>query len=622
MTENDILNELRFEDENEELNALTLTTLLNSGVEEALSNLSPAQLIRLEKNVQKLKRQKTPNSAANVTSTLGLEDGVLKQQMGGGESSGVSSIRKRRVSDGEGSIASVSTVSERSRPTGGQYMNLPASTPHVEFREGMEWLIFTYSTKGHIQEYHIRADIDDINVEDIPDDFKIENCVYPRALVPREAYVGNRYDYETVVNEIAWRLCWRNPGVLNAKRGLIQRAVDSYRNRTSENRSRRVMRQEKLHSQNIYGKRGAGLLDDGHGDGSDIGFGGSSGLSMIRVPGPKTLTLNHVDSEGKPCKIKIRVDVEGVDLSLVDEEFRAANAVYPQAMSPIGEDLGVNGSGLGGSNPNPYGPDHNDRWEYENACNELAWKLAWLNGSKLGGKRDLLARAVEAYHARMEAAERARQAVLHHHQHIAVDGVYDPAAAAAAAMMYHHHHHPLHQQHIVDGVHYDDAMIHHHVHHGSGGGLLDKNEEFSQMVAHTLQQAIAQGVVPAHEAAGFQHSLQQHHVATSQYAASNGVEPYGAYIQPHHLHGEDPSQQYHHSMYAVHHQMQQPMQHQMHHAYHHHHVGDSPASPRQDQQRHAEVADNDHGPNDVVSHPDGEENAPQTLSTSELLHSL
>ena len=47
-------------DENDEINAITLTNLFNSGVEEALSNLSPAQLIQLEKNVQKLKKQKNP----------------------------------------------------------------------------------------------------------------------------------------------------------------------------------------------------------------------------------------------------------------------------------------------------------------------------------------------------------------------------------------------------------------------------------------------------------------------------------------------------------------------------------------------------------------------------------
>src|SRR5205807_6871321 len=47
-------------DEDEELNAFTLSALLNSGVEEALSSLTPEQLMRLAQNVEKLKKQKTP----------------------------------------------------------------------------------------------------------------------------------------------------------------------------------------------------------------------------------------------------------------------------------------------------------------------------------------------------------------------------------------------------------------------------------------------------------------------------------------------------------------------------------------------------------------------------------
>ena len=47
---------------------------------------------------------------------------------------------------------------------------------------------------------------------------------------------------------LLWKLTWLNAPVLSGKRGLIQRAVDSYRNRLPETRSRRVLRQEKLHS--------------------------------------------------------------------------------------------------------------------------------------------------------------------------------------------------------------------------------------------------------------------------------------------------------------------------------------------------------------------------------------
>jgi len=394
-------------DENEELNALTLTTLLNSGVEEALSNLSPAQLIQLEKNVQKLKRQK---------STTGTPIRTPKSSSG-------SASRKRRMSDSDAVDGD-----DRPRPSGGQYMNLPASTPQVEWRDGIEWLNFTYSTKGHIQEYCIRVDVDELSLDEIPEDFKNDNCVYPRALVPRDAYIGNRWEYETSVNEIAWKLVWRNAGVLSGKRGLIQRAVDSYRNRTPENRSRRVMRQEKLVTTSggsSARKRSAMEADE------DL---------AARVPGPKTLTLQYTTKDGEQSKVKIRVDIDAVDLSQMDEDFRCNNCIYPQALTD--RESYTEG-----------------RWEYENACNELAWKLSWLNSQKLAGKRNLLQKAVDAYQSRAEAAERVRRNAARHGMSSMDHGVIGGG-----------HGHDL-----------DDV-------------LLDKNEEFSQMVANTLQQALSQHV--------------------------------------------------------------------------------------------------------------------------------
>jgi hypothetical protein len=321
-------------DEDEELNAFTLSALLNSGVEEALSSLTPEQLMRLAQNVEKLKKQKTPRRKVE------------------------SSPRKRRSSTSE----SVSDI-QKPRSSGGQFMNLPASAPQVELRDGLEYLLFTYSTKGHIQEYCIRIDVDQINLDDIPDDFKSENCVYPRALVPREAYVGNRYEYETIVNEVAWKLTWMNPTILSGKRGLVQRAVDSYRNRNSESRSRRVLRQEKL-SHGTLRRRAESYVESN------------------QSRGPKSLTFNY-NSKGETSKVKIRIDVDSVDLSQIDETFKAANCLYPQAYAER----------------EPF-PD--SRWEYENSCNELAWKLAWLNAQKISGQKSLLQRAVDVYNSRYD----------------------------------------------------------------------------------------------------------------------------------------------------------------------------------------------------------------------------
>jgi hypothetical protein len=329
-------------DDDDELNALTLSTLLNSGVEEALSSLTPEQLMRLAQNVEKLKKQKTPATGKR------------------GRSEHVSPRKRRAISDERDD----SREGSRGRSSGGQFMNLPASAPQIEKRDEVEYLLFTYSTKGHVQEYCICIDIDNLSLDDIPDDFKSENCVYPRALVPREAYIGNRYDYETIVNEIAWKLTWMNASVLAGKRGLIQRAVDSYRNRVCESRSRRVLRQEKLTQGTL--RRRAESYD---------------GESHPRTP--KTLSFAYSEKGGETVKIKVRIDVENVDTSLLDEAFKAANCIYPQAYEE----------------KDAY-PD--SRWEYENACNDLGWKLAYLNAPKLSDNRPLLQRAVDAYNQRFD----------------------------------------------------------------------------------------------------------------------------------------------------------------------------------------------------------------------------
>jgi len=321
------------------VSAMTLTTLLNSGVEEALSTLSPAQLIQLEKNVQKLKKQKGPIPKKKRESLKGFVD---EEEYG-----------------------------EPRRHSGGQYLNLPASSPQVEIREGIEHLIFTYSTKGTVQEYVIRTDIDNLHSSDIPDEFRADNCVYPRALCPREQYTGNRYEYETVCNDLAWRLTWLNANILSGKRGLIQRAVDSFRNRFSDSRSRRVIRQEKLSNGTLRRRNVDTDLD-------------SDGIRSVKM-------MNVMwTNKGETAKCRLRIDIENADISEMDENFRQLNCIYPRAV--MDKESYTNAG----------------RWEYENSSNELAWKLAWLNASKIHGKRNLLAKAVETYRAKFPEKKRMR----------------------------------------------------------------------------------------------------------------------------------------------------------------------------------------------------------------------
>jgi hypothetical protein len=129
---------------------------------------------------------------------------------------------------------------------------IPATTPTLVRRDeqGVEWIAFEYSKERIKTSYCIRCDIETVDVSRLDDEFKVENCIYPRATVPPEQYTGNRQKYETECNCIGWCLSFLNPA-LRGQRGLIQRAVDSWRNTNADPsyRSRRVRRQSKKQNQ-------------------------------------------------------------------------------------------------------------------------------------------------------------------------------------------------------------------------------------------------------------------------------------------------------------------------------------------------------------------------------------
>lgn len=126
---------------------------------------------------------------------------------------------------------------------------IPATTPLVvrQDNNGVQWIAFEYSRDRVKMEYTIRCDVESVNTDELPSDFKTENCVYPRACCPKDQYRGNRLQYETECNTVGWALAQLNPS-LRGKRGLIQRAVDSWRNSNQDPRlrSRRVRRMAKM----------------------------------------------------------------------------------------------------------------------------------------------------------------------------------------------------------------------------------------------------------------------------------------------------------------------------------------------------------------------------------------
>ncbi|KAI1648212.1 uncharacterized protein F4817DRAFT_76871 [Daldinia loculata] len=171
---------------------------------------------------------------------------------------------------------------------------IPATTPLVvrQDNNGVQWIAFEYSRDRVKMEYTIRCDVESVNTDELSSEFKTENCVYPRACCPKDQYRGNRLQYETECNTVGWALAQLNP-CLRGKRGLIQRAVDSWRNSNQDPRlrSRRVRRMAKMnnrkavqtpHSTHMSGPSGpAGMSTPGAigpGGGTPMGKPGMSNM--------------------------------------------------------------------------------------------------------------------------------------------------------------------------------------------------------------------------------------------------------------------------------------------------------------------------------------------------------
>ncbi|WPH03212.1 Hypothetical protein R9X50_00608900 [Acrodontium crateriforme] len=177
---------------------------------------------------------------------------------------------------------------------------IPATTPLVVRQDssGVQWIAFEYSRDRVKMEYTIRCDVESVNVEELSQDFKTSNCVYPRACVGKDQYKGNRLHYESECNAVGWALAQLNPN-LRDKRGLIQRAVDSWRNSNQDPklRSRRVRRMAKISNRKTNQISTPAMHAQQAGGSSTPGLqpppGLSSGARRPNIPGQM---MHHSDS--------------------------------------------------------------------------------------------------------------------------------------------------------------------------------------------------------------------------------------------------------------------------------------------------------------------------------------
>ncbi|KAF5250828.1 hypothetical protein FANTH_4019 [Fusarium anthophilum] len=135
---------------------------------------------------------------------------------------------------------------------------LAANSPiHGLDSYGVQWITFEYSKEREKKQWTIRCDVEAVNTKELSLEFKQNNCVYPQAWGPKDQYRGNRLMCETQYNEIGWALAELNV-CLRGDRGLLQRAVDSWRNCRPDRRlhSRRMRRLAKENARrNISGSK-------------------------------------------------------------------------------------------------------------------------------------------------------------------------------------------------------------------------------------------------------------------------------------------------------------------------------------------------------------------------------
>ncbi|PWA01175.1 hypothetical protein BB558_002761 [Smittium angustum] len=327
-------------------------------------------------------------------------------------------------------------------------------TYHVD-NEGIPHISFTYTKRGQLLRHTIRCDIDKAPISEIPRVFRLNNCVYPGAYCNRSEYKGNRWNYETTCNDYGWRLSFLNQEQLAGKRGMLQRAVDSYRILMSGRKNRRISKQQKLmQPEYIVGSGPNGLLNyntnEPQANGGNRGETSKSSLAseyqnslsggigdlinqqegvkdpelLKESPSSRKNTVSdrgeqrslefrkqhvlqklkeisetlHASSSTLPKmllvdvytrsrfdRIRIRADISSVNSSSVSVSFMRSHCVYPRALDTAKERYR---GALG-------------RWAFEVSCNEIAWKLAWLNQPRLTSKRPVMQKCLDAYRWRL-----------------------------------------------------------------------------------------------------------------------------------------------------------------------------------------------------------------------------
>ena len=231
---------------------------------------------------------------------------------------------------------------------------------------GVTWILVHYSLRGIETTFSLRMDIESVDVSKIDAELKQEHAIYRRAL--ERGRGDKRWLYEKECNEVGFALISLNPQLRGLGRGLLQRAVDSFRNLDHNLASRRVRK---------YSEPEANVNEE------------FDPVNDIEVSKLVTVANNATSSTEKSplvwmllydpmCKRQRRINLQfgRLDVGRIPDAFKREYAVFPRVLD----------------SPRQLYPNR-EQW-----YNEIGYLIACLNVKVFTGRKDQFLRfAVYCY---------------------------------------------------------------------------------------------------------------------------------------------------------------------------------------------------------------------------------
>jgi hypothetical protein len=134
--------------------------------------LSLEDLITAPEKAEFLLELLTPDQILAIEQTLGK---VKRRRLDKKEESAVNTkVRPNKIVPASSSTTTTTTLKQ---PTCSTNNSSTPNEPTTEMRDGIEWVSFVYSHNRTLKRYSIRTDLQKVDITDIDDKFKSENCV-------------------------------------------------------------------------------------------------------------------------------------------------------------------------------------------------------------------------------------------------------------------------------------------------------------------------------------------------------------------------------------------------------------------------------------------------------------